>query len=75
MSESAEAVAREDVKALAAEIVARLESKSDHMYQWPRWAAADEAAEAVLSSSWLAAHDEKVRAAERERHAAEEGRT
>ena len=29
-------------------ILARLEEKSDHEYMWPRWAAADEAAGAVL---------------------------
>lgn len=32
-------------------IVARLESKSDHMYQWSRWAAAHEASYAVME--WL----------------------
>ena len=29
-------------------ILARLEAKSEHDYRWPRWAAADEAAEAVI---------------------------
>ena len=30
-------------------ILARLEAKSDHDYQWPRWAAADEASHAVMA--------------------------
>ena len=32
-------------------ILDRLESKSDHHYQWPRWAAAEEASYAVME--WL----------------------
>lgn len=35
-------------KAIEQAIVARLESKSEHNYQWPRWAAADEASHAVM---------------------------
>lgn len=29
-------------------ILARLEEKSEHAYQWPRWAAAEEASMAVI---------------------------
>lgn len=39
---------RKEIEAL---ILARLEAKSDHHYQWPRWAAADEASCAVME--WL----------------------
>lgn len=35
-------------RALEAAIVARLEAKSDHMHQWPRWAAAEEASLAAV---------------------------
>lgn len=38
-------------KEIEAAILARLEAKSDHMYQWPRWAAAEEASYAVME--WL----------------------
>jgi hypothetical protein len=34
-------------------IVARLESKSDHMYMWPRWAAAEEAVQALAEAGLL----------------------
>jgi hypothetical protein len=40
-------------KEIQAAILARLEDKSDHNYQWPRWAAADEASYAVME--WLEA--------------------
>ena len=35
-------------KGIEAAILARLEGKSDHLYQWQRWAAADEASHAVM---------------------------
>ena len=38
-------------KEIEAAILARLESKSSHDYQWSRWAAADEASYAVME--WL----------------------
>lgn len=38
-------------KEIEAAILARLESKSEHHYQWPRWAAAEEASYAVMD--WL----------------------
>lgn len=39
---------RKEIEAL---ILARLEDKSEHRYQWPRWAAAEEASYAVME--WL----------------------
>lgn len=38
-------------KEIEAAVLARLEDKSDHTYQWPRWAAAEEASYAVME--WL----------------------
>jgi hypothetical protein len=35
-------------KDIEAAILARLTDKPEHTYQWPRWAAADEAAQAVV---------------------------
>lgn len=38
-------------KEIEAAILARLEDRSDHNYQWPRWPAAEEASYAVME--WL----------------------
>jgi hypothetical protein len=52
IAESPTRVLTDSEKELAAVILARFEARSEHTYMWPRWAAAEEAAQAV--SDYLA---------------------